>query len=248
MQKLNLSDLQKVAPVLDANNISLYDFKVNVCYDTYLANIYFNDFKEGHMHNNVNLFFGNRQTDYLVIFENEKVAKASYYKKSQLARMNKASLYELLEKHNRNVCNIEHITKLDMIDCLLEVDNQEYYTKHYENEYYQDLDFDFTISGYSQGDYCKIKIVGNVEKWIDKYYLTNIFYDTPISGIIEVFKNGSLINDFQLYDLANFNEYDSYDKDKLIDMIAEYCKDSDYKDLLVTYLNDNLNDIIDYDY
>ena len=62
--------------------------------------------------------------------ENEKVAKASYYKKSKLARMNKANLYELLEKHNRNICNIEHITKLDMIDCLLEIDNQEYYSKH----------------------------------------------------------------------------------------------------------------------
>ena len=53
----------------------------------------------------------------------QKVAKASYYKKSQLARMNKTSLYELLEKHNCNICNIEHITKLDMINCLLEIDN-----------------------------------------------------------------------------------------------------------------------------
>ena len=60
-----------------------------------------------------------------VILENEKIANQSYYKKSKLARMNKASLYELLEKHNRNICNIEHITKLDMIDCLLEIDNQE---------------------------------------------------------------------------------------------------------------------------
>ena len=55
----------------------------------------------------------------------QKVAKVSYYKKSQLARMNKASLYELLEKHNRNICSIEHITKLDMIDCLLEIDNKD---------------------------------------------------------------------------------------------------------------------------
>ena len=248
MQKLNLSDLQKVAPLLASNNISLYDFKVNICYDADLANLYYNDFKEGHMNDNINLFFGSRQTDYLVIIENETVAKASYYKKSQLTRMNKASLYELLEKHNLNICNIEHITKLDMIDCLLEIDNQEYYTKHYENEYYQDLDFDFAISGYSQGDYFKVKIVGNVEKWINKDYLTNIFYDTPISGFIEVFKNGSLIDDFQLYDLQNFNEYADYNKDKLIAMIADYCSNKDYKDLLVAYLDKNLNTTIDYDY
>ena len=56
----------------------------------------------------------------------QKVANESYYKKSQLARMNKDELYQLLEKHNRNICNIEHITKLDMIDCLLEIDNREY--------------------------------------------------------------------------------------------------------------------------
>ena len=67
MQKLNISDIQKVAPVLDANNISLYDFKVNICYDADLANLHYNDFKDGHMNDNVNLFFGSRQTDYLVI-------------------------------------------------------------------------------------------------------------------------------------------------------------------------------------
>ena len=248
MQKLNISDIQKVAPVLDANNVSLYDFKVNVSYDTDLARLYYSDFKKGRMNNNVNLFFGSRQTNYLVIFESETVAKASYYKKSKLARMNKASLYELLEKHNRNICNIEHITKSDMIVCLLEIDNQEYYTKHYDNEYYQYLDYDFAISGHSQGDYCKVKLVGNVEKWINKEYLTNVFYDTPISGYIEVFKNGVLVDDFQLYDLANFDEYAYYDKDKLIAMIADYCNGDEYKDLLLAYLDKKLSDTIEYVY
>ena len=249
MQKLNISNIQKVATVLDVNNISLYDFKVNVSYDTNLAELYYNDFKEGHMNNNVNLFFGSRQTNYLVIIENEKVAKSSYYKKPQLVGMVKACLYELLEKNNHNIiytCNYEDMTKADMIECLLEIDNQEYYTQHYENECYNNLDYDFSIIGYSQGDYCKVKIVGNVEKWINKEYLTNVFYDTPISGIIEVFKNGSLIDDFQLYDLTNFNEYAYYDKDKLISMIEDYCSSKDYKDLLLAYLGKNLKVGIDY--
>ena len=34
----------------------------------------------------------------------------------------------------------------------------------------------------------------------------------------------------------------------MLAMISDYCSNKDYKDLLVTYLNDNLNDIIDYDY
>ena len=63
-----------------------------------------------------------------------------------------------------------------------------------------------------------------------------------------MFKNGSLIDDFQLYELENFNEYDYYDKDKLIAMIADYCSNKDYKDLLITYLDKNLNTGIDYNY
>ena len=246
MQKLNLSDLQKVAPVLDANNISLYDFKVNIYYDTDLANLYFNDFKEGHMNDNINLFFGSRQTDYLVIFENEKVLNESYYKKSKLARMNKTDLTNLADEMLGY--GFDDSTKQTLIDGLISITNKDYYTSHYENESYNNLDFDFAISGYSQGDYCKVKIVGPVEKWINKDYLTNIFYDTPISGIIEVFKNGSLIDDFQLYDLANFNEYDNYDKDKLIAMIADYCNNKDYKDLLLTYLDKKLKVNVDYNY
>ena len=244
MQKLNPADLQKVAPVLDANNISLYDFKVNISYDTDLANLYFNDFKEGHMNDNVNLFFGKRETDYLVIIENEKVANQNHYKKYKLARMNKDELYGLNYYHDL-LWGDETLLKSELIENLLSVNNEEYYKNHYEKEYYQDLDFDFAIRGHSQGDYCKVKRVGNVEKWIDKEYLTHLCYDTPISGLIEVFKNGSLIDDFHLYDLANFNEYDRYEKGELIAMISDYCSNKDYKDLLVAHLDENLND---YDY
>ena len=246
MQKLNISDLQKVATVLDANDVSLYDFKVNVSYDTDLAGLYFNNFKDGHMNNNVNLFFGKRVNDYLVIFENEKVLNESHYKKSKLARMNKIDLTNLADEMLGY--GFDDSNKQALINGLMSITNKEYYTQHYENECYNNLDFDFTISGYSQGDCIKVKIVGNVEKWINEEYLTHIFYDTPISGNIEVFKNGSLIDDFQLYDLANFNEYDSYDKDKLIAMIVDYCYNKDYKDLLIAYLDKNLNTDIGYNY
>ena len=247
MQKLNLSDIKKVAPVLDTNDISLYDFKVNVCYDTDLANLYFNYFKESCMNDNINLFFGSRETDYLVIFENGKVLNESHYKKSQLVRMNKDELCGLNYYHEL-VWGTKTLLKSELIENLLSVNNEEYYKNHYEKEYYQDLDYDFAIRGYSQGDYCKVKIVGNVEKCINKEYLTHLCYDTPISGFIEVFKNGSLIDDFQLYDLKDFDEYDSFDKDKLIAMISDYCSDKDYKDLLIAYLNENLKYTIDYDY
>ena len=247
MQKLNLADIQKIAPVLDANDISLYEFKVNVCYDTDQAYLYFNDFKEGHMNDNVNLFFGSCQTDYLVIIENEKVANESHYKKYKLARMNKEELYGLNYYHDL-IWRTAERSKDELIENLLSVNNEEYYRNHYEKEDYQNLEYDFAVAGHGQGDCFKVKIVGNVEKWINKDYLTNICYDTPISGFIEVFKNGSLIDDFQLYDFPNFNEYDYYDKDKLISMVADYCSDKDYKDLLIAYLDKNLSDTIDYSY
>ena len=246
MQKLNISDIQKVAPVLDANNISLYDFKVNISYDADLANLYFNDFKEGHLNDNINLFFGSRQTDYLVIFENEKVANTSYYKKSQLARMNKIDLTNLADEMLGY--GFDDSNKQTLIDGLMSITNTDYYTQHYENECYNNLDFDFAISGYSQGDRCKVKIVGNVEKWINQDYLTNVFYDTPISGFIEVFKNGKFLHDFSLYDLAHFDEYASYSKSDIINMIAEFCKNDEYCNLLVEYLNDNLSDNFEYSY
>ena len=65
-------------------------------------------------------------------------------------------------------------------------------------------------------------------------------------GGIEVFKNGSLIDDFQLYALQNFNEYADYDKNKLIAMIADYCKNKDYTDLLLAYLAKKLSATVEY--
>ena len=224
----------------------MFTFNNHIAYDCDLANLHFNEFKDGYMNDNVNLFFGSRQTDYLVIFENEEMANKSYYKKSKLARMNKEELYGLNYFHDLIMWRYTELLKSELIENLLSVNNEQYYRDQYEKEDYHNLEHDFIVEGHSQGDCFKVKIVGNVDKWINKEYLTNICYDTPISGIIKVFKNGSLIDDFQLYDLANFNEYDSYDKDKLIAMITDYCSDEDYKDLLIAYLDKNLNTTIDY--
>ena len=223
----------------------MFTFNHRIAYDCDLANLYFNDFQNRHMNDNINLFFGSRETNYLVIFENEEVLNKSYYKKSKLARMNKEELQGLNYFHDL-IWRYAELLKSELIDNLLSVCNEEFYKNHYEKDHYQDLDFDFVIRGHSQGEYMKVKIVGNVEKWINKEYLTNLFYDTPVSGTIEVFKDGSLVDEFSLYDLPNFNEYDYYDKDKLIAMISEHCKNEDYAKDLLNYLNDNLNESIEY--
>ena len=61
----------------------MFTFNHRITYDCDLANLHYSDFKDGHMNDNINLFFGSRQTDYLIIIENEEVANKSHYKKSQ---------------------------------------------------------------------------------------------------------------------------------------------------------------------
>ena len=113
------------------------------------------------MNDNINLFFGSLETDYLVIFENEKVANESYYKKSKLAGMNKDDLTNLADEM-LGYC-FDDSNKQALIDGLLSITNKDYYTSHYENESYNNLDYDFIVEGNrQQGDYCKVKIVGNV--------------------------------------------------------------------------------------
>ena len=145
-----------------------FTFQHHIAYDCDLANLYFNEFKDGRMNDNINLFFGSREIDYLVIFENEKVANESHYKKSKLARMNKDDLTNLADEMLGY--GFDDSTKLTLIDGLMSITNKDYYTSHCENECYNSLEYDFIVRGYNQGDYCKVKIVGNVEKWIDKDY------------------------------------------------------------------------------
>ena len=142
-------------------NIIVDGFKVNISYDTDIANLYINVFKEGHMGDNVNLFFGKRETDYLVIIENETVGNQNHYKKSKLNRMNKTDLTNLADEMLGYGFNDS--SKQTLINGLISITNKDYYTGHYENESYNSLDYDFAIRGYNQGEYCKVKIVGNVE-------------------------------------------------------------------------------------
>ena len=123
----------------------MFTFNHRITYDCDLANLYFSDFQKGHMNDNINLFFGSRETDYLVIFENEKVLNESYYKKSKLARMNKDELYGLNYFHDL-IWRTADLLKSELIDNLLSVNNEEYYKNHYEKEYYQTLSCPYVLT------------------------------------------------------------------------------------------------------
>lgn len=156
---------------------------LSVRYDNDLSQFYFEDFKnENHI-----LFFGDRSIDYCVIFENEEVKNAQYYKKSKLARMKKDDLIGLCDYHSLHLNGFEN--KAELIDVLLSIDNEQFYKDSYSQDNYSSLEYDFAIRGYCQGDFVKIKKVGSA-KWCENSYnadyLTNLFFDCPVSGKIEL--------------------------------------------------------------
>ena len=245
----------------------MLNVNLTIHYDNDLSFIYFEDFKQ-----EANaLFLGNRRTDYLVIFENSEIQRSAYFKKSRLAKMDKSELYDLALKMDLVSYSKSEYKKADLIEFLLEISNEEYYSKHYEIEYYSDLDYDFSISEYSQGDYLKVKKVGSDKfknEFYSKEYLENIFFDCPIYGrltISEIDPNADFLHlaketeIFELY-LEEFLSDDyNYSKDELLLNFKEYNFNKYYnllefenkynlifKDFIFNYLSKNLPEYLEH--
>ena len=242
------SNTQDLNNVLNDQNIKLYTFNFRANYSNDLSQMYFDDFKSEIK--NQSLWFDS----YLVIFENEALKNAPFYKKSHLAKMTKQSLYDLCEQYEiLGYCyseyEIEDNTKETLIKELMrQVDNEKYYTHHFNESSYHDLDYDFSIYGHCPGDSYKIKLIGNVESYINSDHLTNLFYNSPIEGSLEISLNYNMFDEISFYELENFNEYDYFDKNKLIETISNYFKGKEYHSLLVDYLNDNVPTELSHDY
>ena len=234
---------------------------LSVRYDNDLSQILFDEFKN----ENQVLFFGDRRIDYCVIFENEEVKNAPYYKKSKLARMKKSDLIGLCHYHALHLNKFEN--KAELIDILLSIDNEQFYNDHYNQDNYSRLDYDFDIRGYCQGDFVKIKKVGSVE-WCEKTYsenyLTNLFFDSPVGGKIELVEleesSSGFIGDcqensiFEIYidellaDQYNYSKdeiisnFEKLNLDKLSDRSAEISTKYNVflKGYIVDYLKENL--------
>lgn len=225
-----------------------FSFSHNIGYYTDDAQMRFSDFEKEI--EDKSLWLGSRSTDYLVIFESESVKNQPYFKKSKLARMKKSCLEEL---HSDFACSgdiinecrhMDNPTKQDYIDDLLSVSNEAFYKHHFENQSWRDLDSDFTIHGYSQGDAVQVKLVGKVDAYLTSDYLTNIFFDVPLTGSITIEQDNEGIEEFYLSELANFDEYAQFDKDDLLAKISEYISDKHYHDALTAYLDQEELDTI----
>jgi hypothetical protein len=241
-----VGNLNQVANVLTANNIALYTFDHNAFYDIRAGYRNFEDFKTD-LKDQAIWFNDRNGLDYVVIFESEKVMQAPYFKISHLRKMKKADLFAMCEKlDDHGLYDIEDETKDTLIDRLKNISNEDYYNKHYEKGSYNALDYDFSVSGYSQGDLFKVKLVGKVESYITSDYLQNLVYDTPIYCSVSVSLNGEELEDLPLWDCEGFAEYDYWDKDKAIKMYKALTEGKEYQSLLLEYLEDSFPDNLEH--
>ena len=248
------TDIAQVKSSLEQNNIELVTFSHSAFYETDLSLIWFIDFKADW--ENQSLWLG-LENDYLVFFASPELMKQPYYKVSHLRKMTKQALYELCEEYEilnsyHSECNFEDNTKQTLIDELLKyVDNEKYYRHHFNETSWCDLDYDFYVTGYCQGDKKLIKLVGTEKQFKDKIYyptskhLTNLFYDTPIYLRVECFVNENLFEELYLDEYLK-DIYGYYEKDEVIEMIKKHYADFKYFQQLLAYVSNHLPETLEY--
>lgn len=241
--------------VLNEQSIKCYTFELYANYSNALSTIYYDDFMSEWKNKIV------KKDHYMIMFASEDIKKAPPYKKSHLIKMSKQALFDLCEYYEildyyHSCYNYEDNTKADLINEIMRfVDNE----KHYPCN---DSDYDFSINGCSQGESIRIKLVGSEKDFIKDSYLptveqlTNIFYDIPINGFIEVLCNGEHVENLDFnsgiafYEVTDFNEYDYWDKAKFIEKVknTEWINKLEFFSLLIDYLENELPSSLDYDY
>lgn len=234
-----ITDIAEAATVLAASDVQLIEFSQNIGQDGYLARMYFDDFIE----NASGCHEVQRFDNYLVIYGRDSKKEDKHFKKYKLARERKQELIDLCDMLGVDYWDDD--TKSDLIGYLMRIDNEDYYKAHYEHTRFYDLDYDFSFTGYSQGDIYRVKTVGKVAEWLDDDYLTHVFYDAPLTGTIEVTVNGEVVNEIPIYEFMD-DEYAYWDKNEFIAKCADYVKDLDYKELLVAFLEDDLSESVTY--
>lgn len=233
-----ITDINQAANVLTQNDIKLITFSQNISYDTSLAEMYFDEFLS-----NANGCHDVQKFDsYLVIYGEDVSRLDKHFNEDDIVYLSNDELNDLSYSLG---LSYDIDDKDDLIDELLSLDHEDYYTKYYSETSYRDLEYSFSFSGFSQGDYYKVQTVGNVESWLNAEYLTNIFYASPISGSVDIYINGGLVNEISIYEFIK-DEYAYFDKKEFIEQLTEYVKDLEYKDLLIEFMQDDLSNDLDY--
>lgn len=242
--------------VLNDQGIKCYTFDLYAKYSNDLSSLYYDDFMAEWKNKII------KNDHYIVFFASEDIKNAPYYKISHLRKMTKQALFDLCDQYGildyfYSDSNYEDNKKDDLIDEIMRyVDNEKHYNDHYNETRYHDLEYDFTVYGYCQGDAIKIKLVGSEKDFLKHSYmptsdyLTNIFYDSPMDGYITVSCNDEIITDFNFNEIDNFDEYDHWDKKDFVEKVknTKWINEAEYFDLLIEYLNSALPNSLDYGY
>ena len=221
--------------------IPSYAFEGTLRHDNHLSYIYFKDFEANESGNSANVMLSGRNgVDYVVLFEDEAQKDELYYKKSRLQKMRKGELEELWAYHNNGYPHLT-TTKDELIEDLLTVTLEQYYSHHHDETSWHDLEADFIMRGYSQGDAIAVKDLTKHKIW-DEESLRNVFYDSPLAGIVTIYENESEIETVYLDEFIE-DEYTTWQpehKEALIEAVMKRYESAGYATALREYLTTTL--------
>lgn len=213
--------------------------EADVFRDSDLACMWFEEFVDG-QDGCEKQRYGNRQTDMLVIYDDKHSSDDARFRVSHLRAMKKQELVELAEQVS--YWHIDETSrKDDIIDDLLQVSYGDYYEAMYNETSWRNLEPDLVITGYSKGDAVAVFFVG--EQTYSESALTNLFYDVPVSGTVEIKANDEVIAEIWISEYSA----DCYEWDKQ-DFIKRYGtkKFDPYNKLVLQLLEDCLPEEIEY--
>jgi hypothetical protein len=199
--------------------------------DTDLAQHYYNDFMSCEDCPVL------RVNDYFLIVGDTSTPQ---FKKSHLGKMRKNDLLLLAQEFFGN--DYYDCTKKELIEDLMMLTIGEYYQAKTFG-WGSVEDYDFIITGYSQGDAIKVLLLDDAPKYITEDYLTHLFFDCPAHIGLEVVNNVTEVeSEIYLEELLS-NIYD-YDKSEILDKLA-LDNTLEYKAEVLEFLESNLPDYLE---
>ena len=198
--------------------------KVNVFFDSDVAQMEYDQLFDFYDSRIIRL-----DESYMVILPDGVDKYNAHYTVSQLRKMRKLQLQELCDLYNYTWH--DYYTKADLIDSLIDVSHNLYFETYYQETSWRDLDESFVVRGHCQGDY--IKVLNYKHNDFCEEYLTNVFFNTPVSA---TFESGDDIIDLNVYNDCVY----SWDKDSVLNNIKKFKED--FTEEEIAFLEENLPD------
>ena len=160
------------------------------------------------------------------------------YRKSHLVKIKKDKLILEYMKNNHEKLKL---TKDELINDLMNITLDNYYTDIHNNQNFKKLTPDFKVHNYCQGKFFNVLISGKIDSSVNKEYLTNIYFSMPMNVTLED-ENGVIIAD--LTEIVD--KYSNYDRKETLKKFNEMIEGYEHKEEAMKFLIDNLPDKLEY--